>query len=1015
MSELALHLLGAPEVMREGEPVGGFRSVKARALLFYVAARNLPQPRARLAGLLWGDLSERNANANLRKTLTNLRRLAGPHLAITRDAVAIEQANPPWLDVRQFETALDTGGPASLEKAIDLYRGDFLDGFYVGGAPDFEAWQLAERYRLRERLLAALHRLAEREAGLGNLAAAIGHAQHLLALDALREDAHRLLMALFARDGQRARALAQYAACADLLAAELGVEPGEKTRTLFQQIRDGGFVPPPIAAPRHNLRAPLTSFVGRQEELACVARWLAEPAGRLITVTGPGGVGKTRLTQQAAWDAIDAFGDDVWAVSLASLDDVAGVATAVAATLGITLFGKAGPQAQVARFLRRKRLLLLLDNAEHLISQALADFIVEILTQAPDVKIMVASRERLQMQAEQVLNLSGLAYPPEETTLAASTYPAGQLFLQRAEGHGQPLPRTLETDETIQRLCRLVDGLPLALELAATWTPAMPLAEIVSAIERGLDLLATDMHDVSPRHRNIHAVFDTSWQMLRADERRIMRQLATFRGDFSAAAAADVVGASAAQLQLLTNKSLLRARHRGGLSDGRYDMHELIRQYAAPKLASRPDEAEALARRHGRYYAAFLAGREKAILGADYLQAKAEIEAEVDNVRKAWEWAVAACSLEDIARSADTLHYYFLNTQGLFGEAAQRFQQAAEQLAAHAAGDAEPLVGRLLLKAAANRRMLGELEAAGRLAEESLSLFYRHELEVDVAHATSTLGVIRLQQNEKEKALRLAVRAVDLAREQNSPVDLCLCLNNLAYVLAHNGNHQEATTIAEESLALARALDFPHGELSAMNMLGVYYQAASELDKAEMIFDELVARCRDAGTQSRLAQAVNNLGSLHKKRGESGKALPLLQEAVRIYDAVGQTHYAAFVRVMLGELALEQSGFDAARRYCLQALQTAQELEIPSLALSALELYARLLANRQQKEAAVAVLAFVVRHPATLADYREDARRTIQSFREMMSSQDYKAAADKGAVWTLDQIIAEAVIYCSTP
>ncbi len=1011
MNGLAIHLLGAPQVTHEGKSVSGFRSVKARALLFFLVASRGPQSRTTLAALLWGDLPEHKANANLRKTLTNLRNIAGPHLLISRDVIEINRENPPWVDSQAFEKALQGNKAPGLKTAIDLYNGDFLKGFYVEGAPDFESWQLAERHRLRELLLSGLMKLAQHEANRGRLTAAIALAQRLLALEPLREKGHRLLMTFLAQHGQRALALAQYRQCAATLANELGVEPADETRALFHQIRDGIFVPPPILTPRHNLPAQLTSLVGRQEERARIAEWLREPGIRLITISGSGGVGKTRLAQEAAWDAIDEFNDGVWIVPLVSLTDIAEVAAAAATRLGATLSGKDSPQTQLLRFLQHKELLLILDNAEHLASQPLVDFIEAILTQSPAVKLIVTSRERLLMQAEQVLDLAGLPHPHEQTDIAAASYPAGKLFLQRAEGHGQTLANTRQTATAIQRLCQLVEGLPLALELTATWTPNMPLQDIVSAVEQGLDVLATSMRDIPVRHRSITAVFDTSWHLLSDDQRRAMRRLAYFRGNFAAQTAADVAGISAAQLQLLVNKSLLRTQAEPDKTQQRYDMHELIRYYASAKLAQRPREAAAVARRHGRHYAGFLAARDEAIQGPDYLVATAQIDEDLDDVRKAWEWAITAGSYEDIARSLETFHAYLFNSQSLFHEAAQRFQQAADEFD----GDpgAEVVVGRLLLKAAAHRRMLGQLQQASHLAEQSLAIFFRHESAAEIALATSTLGVIRLQQNNKAAALRQAQQAVEVARNLDAPLALALCLNNLAYVQAHNDNRTAATATAAESLALAQAHRLVHPELSAMNMLGVYYEATGELQRAERILQEMVVRCRTAGVRSRLAQAVNNLGALYKKQGESQKALPLLQEARSLYDTVGQVHYAAFVGVMLGELALEQSAPQTAARYCLQALQTARERALRNLALSALSLYAQLLAARQEAEAAVAVLHYVSEHSATLVDNKEEARNALRALQTNMPQHAYAAAVTSGASWHLDDVIDRATAYCS--
>ncbi|HZD11444.1 MAG TPA: AAA family ATPase, partial [Candidatus Binatia bacterium] len=324
MTGLTLRLFGSPEVRHDGEEVEGFRSAKARALLFYVVVSEIPQARTKLAGLLWGELPEENANANLRKTLTNLRKVADPYLTITRDTVAVDENNPPWLDVHEFKMALDSRDFERLEAAVDLYRGEFLDGFYLHEAREFESWQLDERYRLRERMLAALNRLAEGYAERGQFSKAIRSAQRLLTMEPLREDAHRLLMALYARNGQPARALRQFETCVQLLETELGVAPDLQTRRLVEAIRAGEFVPesplwtgdqePHVAShigqgpdafddQRPGNEGAQGLFIGREQELAHLDEALSEvlaARGRLVFVTGEAGRGKSALLAEFA-------------------------------------------------------------------------------------------------------------------------------------------------------------------------------------------------------------------------------------------------------------------------------------------------------------------------------------------------------------------------------------------------------------------------------------------------------------------------------------------------------------------------------------------------------------------------------------------------------------------------------------------------------------------------------------------------------------------------------------------
>jgi predicted ATPase/DNA-binding SARP family transcriptional activator len=990
-------------VTQANELVSGFRSLKARALFYYVAVNGRPEARVKLAGLFWGDLPDANANANLRKTLTNLRHQVGAYLTITRTSVGLNEANPLWLDVAEFEEMLAGDDANDWQTAVSLYHGDFLEGFYIEGATEFETWVLAERYRLREKLLLTLHKLAKYLASQRQYAQAIGYAQQLIILEPLREDIHQLLMTLFAQSGQRARALAQYEACVSILAQELNTEPGSETRDLFHRIQTGEMEPFLLTStlPPHNLPASITSFVGREVELEEIKSWLADINSRLLTIVGPGGVGKTRLALQAAWAAQDNFAHGIWFIPLTSLTEVGHVITAIVTTLDISFLGQASPETQVTKFLRHRESLLLLDNAEHLISQPLADLLTHILTEAAGVKIMVTSRQRLMMQAERVLNLSGLAYPYVERGVAISAYPARQLFLERCYNHGVTLESTSQAESAIQHLCALVEGLPLALELAAASTTTRSLPAINAEVEQGITFLTTHLRDMPPRHRSLRAVFDTSWQRLDHAEQQLMHQLAYFDGGFTEHAAIEITGATTAQLQTLARHSLLRLQ-----ADGRYDMHELIRQYSASKLTQYPDEAEEVAHYHGHYFAQFLAAREEGIQGADYLQAKAEIQADIENIHKGWAWLVSTQNLDDIARAAEALHYYYLNAQGMFADAAHRFQVAADEiLQANQHEKAEQLAGRLWLQAAVNRRMLGQLAAAERLAQQSLTVFYRHEMPLGIARASSTLSVIMLQQNDKETAQQLAETAVAQARTLDNPITLCLCLNNLSYVLSYNEQIETAIEIAEESAALAQTIAYPHGMLSAMNMLGVYYQHIGEVEKAELMFAELVDRCRQAATKSRLAQAVNNLGALYQKQGELDKARPLLQEAVSLYQEVGQEHYAASVQVKLGEMALANGQTAQAWHYCQQALQVAQEVEISALTLNALALQAGLQSHQKEYEKAVSLLALVAHHPATEAETKEHVRHSLQKLQGKLSSQAFITALEWGKTWTLIEAV----------
>lgn len=652
--ELRLECLGGLQITLDGTPLTGFVSVKAPAVLCYLAVTGRPQFRLVLAGLLWGDLPEEDACANLRKVLSNLRALVGDYLRITPHTVTLDPARAYWLDVAEFlkrveqepdgpgdaatggrPRELDRDGPAgrprasvspslpALHEAAALYRGDFLEGFYVRHAPLFEEWVTGQREGLRRLAGRVFQRLADLHADRDECDVAMDYLARLLALEPWQEEAHRQMMALLARCGQRSAALAQYEMCRRLLKAELHVEPTAETTALYRRIRAAG------ARRSHNLPAPVTSFVGRAAELAWLADRLADPHCRLVSILGPGGVGKTRLALAAAAAARDrgddAFLDGVFFIPLVNVHSAAGLMAALAAALGYACPAGADPQAELARRLRDRELLLVLDGFEHLMDEA--GLLAAILQHAPGVKLLVASRQRLNLVGEWALDLAGLPYPPLGAAGEIATFDAPQLFLQRARQVDPTYAPTGLDLQAIILICELVEGLPLAIEFAASWVGTRRLLEIAQGIESGLDVLVAFWRDLPARHRSIRASFEHSWRLLSDAERRVFRRLAVFRGGFTCEAAEAVAGADLTLLTALTDRSLVRRPR-----SGRYEMHELLRLFAAEKLAQAPAEAEETRARHARYYLA-------AAGPPDGAQQAAEPPAERGNVQAARAWA----------------------------------------------------------------------------------------------------------------------------------------------------------------------------------------------------------------------------------------------------------------------------------------------------------------------------------------------------------------------------------------
>ncbi|MDQ1300863.1 MAG: hypothetical protein QG637_783 [Chloroflexota bacterium] len=691
MSTIELTFFGPPQIVRDGQPLTVQRR-KSLALLAYLAVTGQAHARDTLATLLWPDLDQTHGHMVLRSVLADLHHTVGHDgLVMTGDRVAL----CAWPDVitdivrfRELAAQVAAHHPAAsplcaaclaaLGDAAARYRADFLAGFTLDDTVEFDTWQTIQTETLRLELAVVLKKWAHGLADLGQFDAAISAARRWLAQDPLDEAAHRALIEFYGRSGDRAAAVRQFSECARILQDELGIAPGPETVALHEAARAGrvtGARPVPAAppAPLASLPADPTPFIGREPELAQVAERLADPDCRLLTVLGPGGMGKTRLAIQAARRALDQFGQGVCFVDLAPLASAEQISTAILQALRAPR--RAGePDQYLLDYLADKRLLLVLDNYEHLLSGAESDrrdgygLVTKLVAAAPQVKLLITSRARLNVRAEWLAPLEGMQTPGEDLTergmpstssgqalsgarrfsraeskdaersglevasfdsalqTTQSSAHAKRACLEELESHSatalflscarriRPDFRPTTADaQLIVHICRLLGGVPLAIELAAAWVRVLPLAEIARRLEAGLDLLATTQRDASPRHRSMRAAFDHSWRLLAARERGILRQLAVFRGGCTAEAATAVASASMLDLAGLADKSWLRVG-----ADGRYDLHELVRQYCAEKLAAEhecevgetPDQVRD---RHAAYFLARLKAQQQIV------------------------------------------------------------------------------------------------------------------------------------------------------------------------------------------------------------------------------------------------------------------------------------------------------------------------------------------------------------------------------------------------------------------
>jgi predicted ATPase/DNA-binding SARP family transcriptional activator len=985
---LEIHLFGNPDIRLAGTPVGGFVSSKAPALLAYLVVTGRPHSRDALAALFWGEMVDADAKNNLRQTLSNLRKLLEPYLLITRGAVQFDPAVPHTLDITQFEHHLARARDAApairiaaLQQAAARYQGDFLAGFYVRDAPEFEEWLLAQRARYRELALHTLHTLAEHHLSRGEYGRAIDCAARLLALDAWREEAHRQLMTALAHSGQRSAALVQYENCRHLLEGELGVAPSTETTALYERIRAAGDTPP------HNLPLQPTPFIGRREELAQISACLQSPDCRLLTLVGTGGMGKTRLALQAAEQAYQRrlFLHGIFFVPLVGVDSQTLLVTAVATACGLPFSGSQNPTAQLLTFLREQELLLVLDNFEHLLDEAI--WLVQWLQQAPQVKLLVTSREPLHVQWETTLLLAGLTIPPlTASPTATADYSAVQLFAARAAQPGFAL--TAETLPFVTQICRLVAGMPLALELAAANLRHYTCAELAAAISHNLDVLAASYRDMSPRHRSLRAVFDHAWGLLSPVEQQLFAALSVFTGSFDLAAAETVCGASRSQLAALVDKSLLRQTR------GRYQLHNVLRQYAVQNALE--SQQQTLGHRHAAFYTDRLRQQEDTLFTPAESQIFQTIQSDLENIHAAWSWSLTNKAVPLMQAGLRTLRAFY-NVQSRFAEGAEWLAETAvtlKPIATAANPPAQMLYARVLARWASFAAWQSNNEQAESLFQEALPLARTLNDPEELGFVLLNKGYLTILTGDYETAGREYQESLDYYRRSEESRGIANALSALGGWHNITGDWAQARECLQESVAIARELQDEHGLRSSLTNLGNVYYLLGDYPQAKVHYEEVLPLCQKV--QDRASEAIIqcNLGALAEKAGDFATAEQCLQRGLTLFSEANHFQAVVHASTMLGSVYREMKAFARARQTLQTALRQALAKKVDYLVPVAVFEIARLYQAEGQPLAALPLLLWVVDHPATPAENSIVARAMIAELEQSLTP------AQKTAVYT---------------
>lgn len=666
--------------------------------------------------------------------------------------------------------------------------------------------------------------------------------------------------------------------------------------------------------PEHNLPIGLREFVGRESDIERVKELLREH--RLVTLIGPGGMGKTRLALQSAVEWGDTFPDGVWLVPLSSVKTIDFVLYAIIEVLALVPDGFQSPHAQLLNYLRTRTLVLILDTFEHLRDDA--SFLTDIIDQAPGVHVLITSRDRLALPGAATFELGGLPYPAE-TEQTIEHYSAVQVFMRSARQAYPDFSLTQNDVPHLARICRLVEGMPLALELAAAWVRTFSCEAIAKKIELNLSFLATDQPALAEHHRSLLAMIDSFWFLLSASEQSLLRQLSVFRGGFTGGAARQIVGASPFFLEGLVAKGYLRwTQHQ------RYEIHELLRQYAADKASAFPMESHRAYEQHSAYYLSLVQQYDMLIAGSRHIQH--EISADLENIRHAWEWALDQRRVADIEASIQALMAFF-DLKGMFFEAEATFGNAAEtvrhrlHLSGHSAHTEGRVVSALL---AARAHFLNRLACYDEAIQTtSIILVLAQQAEDDGLEAIGRhyFADALWQQGFYSDARVQFERAVELAHHAGVHALEADSLRKLGRVACEQGNYADARVCLDRSLAISRVTGNRQLELRALNDAGILADSQGDFLTARDQYEQCLALAREAGDRPAEAYALLNLGAVASDQGDYARAEEYFEHALPLFRESGDRRHEGMTLENLGDCARMQGDLVRARSYYEQTLQ----------------------------------------------------------------------------------------------
>ncbi|HSG43814.1 MAG TPA: LuxR C-terminal-related transcriptional regulator [Anaerolineales bacterium] len=707
---------------------------------------------------------------------------------------------------------------------------------------------------------------------------------------------------------------------------------------------------------KSNLPSSATPFIGRKGELAEIRLQLGKT--RLLTLTGSGGMGKTRLALKTAEDSVDDFRDGCFFVSLAPIHSIDHIVQSIAEAVSFPIPTQEDPKHQLLRYLQKKNLLLIMDNFEHLMEGT--SIVSEIIENTSGVKVLATSRERLNLKSESVLNIAGMSEANND---------AIALFLQSGAKAQSGFKPSSDEMEKIENICRFVGGMPLAIELAASWLHVLSVGEINDELQKGLDILEFEAHDAPERHHSIRAVFDQSWSLLDQREQEILMRLSIFRGGFTREAAGQVTGASLKQVSGLVNKSILKHDP----TSGRFEIHELLRQYAQEKLERTSKVSDTTIKAHAAYYADFMLEKWGQLRGLDQIPALVEIEADIENIRAAWRYYLVEQSASQLKKF---LHGFWLFywVRGWIRSAIELFTETADDLAqAEHDPDIQAVRAAALGHLAFFVSWVGLAEDGYKLAKKSIKIGENLEPSIELAFAYHSLTLPAYYLNQPVEEKDAAQRYLEIVEASNDKSLMAYGYFVLSLAEFRLINSAESKRLAEIGLKLSNEIDDTINAALCLTALAGYAMRNKDYAAARECF----TRCLQIAKQVDFYWLTSN------------------------------------ARKYLGQIALFTDDIPSAQEYLTQSLRVAYDLGLDRDITNHLYEFANLRAAQTRLEDGVELISLLLVQPSSHltrvegGSIRDRAKKLLAELENKLPQETYDAALKRGELLNVDDVVVE--------